>query len=110
MVAAARWVDGLRRIGRPVFLAAPAVWDGMFVHWYFVRFTGKSPFGPTGSGVDLRSYWMGLTGSQWRDSAKPSIVRQLGLTHLTHTHHAGEDAAELAEIFDAVRRRGRAIG
>jgi len=32
MRAAARWVNGLRRIGRPVFLAAPAVWDGMFVH------------------------------------------------------------------------------
>ncbi|HEY0539526.1 MAG TPA: hypothetical protein VGD53_14205 [Actinoallomurus sp.] len=41
MTAAARWVNGLRRIGRPVFLAAPAVWDGMFVHWYFIRFTGK---------------------------------------------------------------------
>ncbi|MFG1709537.1 hypothetical protein ACFLIM_40775 [Nonomuraea sp. M3C6] len=51
MAAAARWVDGLRKIGRPVFLAAPAVWDGMFVHWYFIRFTGKSPFGATGSGV-----------------------------------------------------------
>jgi hypothetical protein len=106
MAAAARWVNGLRRTGRPVFLAAPAVWDGMFVHWYFVRFTGKSPFGQTGSGVDLRSYWMGLTGSEWRDTGKPSIVRTLGLTHLTHTHHAGEDAAELAEIFEAVQRRG----
>jgi hypothetical protein len=44
MRAAAAWVNGLRRIGRPVFLAAPAVWDGMFVHWDFVRFTGTSPF------------------------------------------------------------------
>ena len=59
MSAAARWLNGLRTIGRPVFLAAPAVWDGMFVHWYFVRFIGHSPFGATGSGVDLRSYWMG---------------------------------------------------
>ena len=110
MAAAARWVNGLRRFGRPVFLAAPAVWDGMFVHWYFVRFTGRSPFGQTGSGVDLRSYWMGLTGVGWRDTAKPSIVRELGLTHLTHTHHAGEDAAELAEIFGAVQRRARPRG
>jgi hypothetical protein len=77
----------------------------MFVHWYFVRFTGRNPFGPTGSGVDLRSYWMGMTGCQWRDTGKPSIVTELGLTHLTHTHHAGEDAAELAEIFEAVQRR-----
>ena len=32
MRAARRWIDGLRHVGRPVFLAAPAVWDGMFVH------------------------------------------------------------------------------
>jgi DNA polymerase III epsilon subunit-like protein len=104
MAAAARWVDGLRRIGRPVFLAAPAVWDGMFVHWYFVRFTGRSPFGATGSGVDLRSYYMGATGGEWSRSHKSTVKRELGLTHLPHTHHAGEDAAELAQVFDALRR------
>jgi hypothetical protein len=95
MVAAAAWVNGLRTIGRPVFLAAPAVWDGMFVHWYFVRFVGSSPFGATGSGVDLRSYWS--------RSRKTDILKAVGL-RLPHTHHAGEDAAELAAIFDAVRR------
>jgi hypothetical protein len=102
MHSAARWVNGLRRIGRPVFLAAPAVWDGMFVHWYFVRFTGKSPFGSTGSGVDLRSYWMGLTGSEWVGTRKGAIKQALGLTGLPHTHHAGEDAAELAQVFETV--------
>lgn len=105
MAAAARWVNGLRRIGRPVFLAAPAVWDGMFVHWYFVRYTGRNPFGTTGSGVDLRSYWMGSTGCEWGETHKRAIKRRLGLDGLPHTHHAGEDAAELAEIFDGVLRR-----
>jgi hypothetical protein len=102
MLAAAAWVNGLRRIGRPVFLAAPAVWDGMFVHWYFVRFTGRSPFGATGSGVDLRSYWMGLTGCEWVATRKGGIKHALGLTGLPHTHHAGEDAAELAQVFQAI--------
>ncbi len=32
MAAAAKWVNGLRKLGRPVFLPAPAVWDGMFIH------------------------------------------------------------------------------
>jgi hypothetical protein len=105
MESAARWINGLRRIGRPVFLAAPAVWDGMYVHWYFVRFTGRSPFGATGSGIDLRSYWMGATGCQWVESRKGNIKRALGLTGLPHTHHAGEDAAELAQVFDGVRAR-----
>ena len=108
MAAAAGWINGLRRIGRPVFLAAPAVWDGMFVHWYFLRFVGHSPFGATGSGVDLRSYWMGLTGSEWVDTRKGRIKHTLGLNDLPHTHHAGDDAAELATVFEAVlTERGR---
>ena len=107
MQAAAAWVDDLRAIGRPVFLAAPAVFDGMFVHWYFVRYTGRSPFGATGSGVDLRSYWMGQHGVEWSQTGKRTIVRELGLTGLPHTHHAGEDAAELALIFDRVRGRSQ---
>lgn len=104
MEAAARWVNGLRRIGRPVFLAAPAVWDGMFVHWYFMRFLGRSPFGQTGSGVDLRSYWMGMQGCEWAATRKGHIKHCLGLTGVPHTHHAGEDAAELATVFDAMLR------
>jgi hypothetical protein len=102
MQSAAKWVNGLRTTGRPVFLAAPAVWDGMFVHWYFIRFTGKSPFGATGSGIDLRSYWMGMTGSEWAESRKGAIKHTLGLAGLPHTHHAGEDAAELARVFEGV--------
>ncbi|MEV4110704.1 NUDIX domain-containing protein [Nonomuraea sp. NPDC049695] len=102
MAAAARWINGLRRIGRPVFLGAPAVFDGMFVHWYFVRFLGKSPFNASGSGLDLRSYWMGLTGCEWVSSRKAVIKQQLKITDLRHTHHAGEDAVELAHVFDAV--------
>lgn len=102
MTAAARWVNNLRKIGRPVFLAAPAVWDGMFVHWYFMNFTGKSPFGKTGSGIDLRSYWMGLRGCEWVDTSKGRIKYELGISGLPHTHHAGEDASELATVFEAV--------
>jgi hypothetical protein len=109
MATAAAWVTGLRRVGRPVFLAAPAVWDGMFLHWYFVRFTGSSPFGATGSGVDLRSYWMGLTGCEWAQTRLGKVKQALDLDELPHTHHAGEDAAELAQIFAAVlhQRPGR---
>ena len=110
MADAARWVNGLRKIGRPVFLAAPAVWDGMFVHWYFVRFTGKSPFGMTGSGVDLRSYWMGLKGCEWSATRKGAIKHALGLKDLPHTHHAGEDARELADVFEAVLQTERREG
>ena len=102
MSAAADWINGLRKHGRPVFLAGPAVWDGMFIHWYFMRFLGHSPFGPTGSGIDLRSYWMGLQGCGWFETQSPKIKKALGLDKLPHTHHAGEDAAELATVFTAI--------
>jgi hypothetical protein len=107
MAAAAAWVDGLRALGRPVFLAAPAVWDGMFVHWYFVRFIGRNPFGITGSGIDLRSFWMGRTGRAWTEGGADHIKEFVGLGELPHTHHAGDDAAELARIFEAVRQMPR---
>lgn len=106
MKQAAAWVNGLRTIGRPVFLAAPAVWDGMYIHWYFMRFLGKSPFGDTGSGVDLRSFWMGRTGCEWVESRKGKIKYALNLSDLPHTHHAGEDARELADVFEAVLKMG----
>lgn len=105
MQTAYDWINSLRRIGRPVFLAGPAVWDGMFVHWYFINFLGKSPFGNTGSGIDLRSYWMGATGCEWVASRKGKIKYQLGLSDLPHTHHAGEDARELAQVFEAMLQR-----
>lgn len=109
MAAAAGWINDLRGLGRPVFLAAPAVWDGMFVHWYFLRYCGRSPFGVTGSGLDLRSFWMGQTGCEWSESRMDGIKQQLGLARLAHTHHAGEDARELAAVFEGVLRRQREV-
>lgn len=109
MTAASKWVNGLRKIGRPVFLAAPSVWDGMFIHWYFFRFTGKSPFGQTGSGIDLRSYWMGLTGVEWVATRKGIIKNKLGLSGVEHTHNGGTDARELATVFEAVLKHASTI-
>ncbi|MEQ9890071.1 hypothetical protein ABRQ06_02490 [Pectobacterium aroidearum] len=102
MLSAHRWINKLRKIGRPVFLAAPSVWDGMFIHWYFINFTGKSPFGPTGSGIDLRSFWMGRKKCEWVKTRKGIIKYELGLENVIHSHHAGDDAKELAVIFEAI--------
>jgi hypothetical protein len=108
MEQAFSWINKLRKVGRPVFLAAPAVWDGMFIHWYFMNFLQKSPFGNTGSGIDLRSYWMAVKNCEWVEAQKGKIKFELQLSDLPHTHHAGEDAKELARVFEEVlsfRRR-----
>ena len=102
MQAATAWVESLREHGRPIFLGAPAVWDGMFVHWYFIRYIGHNPFGTTGAGIDLRSYWMGLNGIEWTDSHKSQIKQRLGVEGFPHTHNALDDARELAATFAAV--------
>ncbi len=43
-----------------------------------------------------------LTGCEWVESRKGKIKYALNLEGLPHTHHAGEDAAELAQVFAAV--------
>lgn len=104
MQAAVAWVDSLKPLGRPVFVAAPAVFDGMFLHWYFIKFAGRNPFGVTGAGIDLRSYWMGAEGTSWYATGRTLIQQALGIAGLRHTHHALDDARELAAIFGAVLR------
>lgn len=50
---------------------------------------------------------MGMHGGEWRETRKGMIKHALGLTGLPHTHHAGEDAAELAAVFAAVLQSRR---
>ncbi len=50
---------------------------------------------------------MGRYGTGWSDTHKSRIKRALNLTGLPHTHHAGEDAAELAQVFAAALRQPR---
>ncbi len=93
-------VDGEPR--RCVFLAAPAVWDGMFVHWYFIKFLGRNPFGVTGSGIDMRSYWMGAQYTNWNNTSKRDILKKIKVKKLDHTHRADDDAKEQAAYFQGI--------
>ena len=63
-------------------------------------FIGTVPRG----GIDLRSFWMGRTGRAWTESRNDVIKAAVGMDRVAHTHHAGDDAAELAGIFAAVHR------
>lgn len=102
MASAAEWVDRVGQHGKPIFVAAPAVFDGMFVHWYFMRFLGRNPFAVNGAGVDIRSYWMGAQKVTWRETGRETIQKFLGVQLPPHTHNALDDARELAALFEAV--------
>lgn len=116
MKAAAEFVDATcaalgeeaKDRARPVFLAGPAVWDGMWIHWYFIRFLGRNPFGVTGSGIDFRSYWMGLERTTWNKTGKKAVAAKLGPVDLPHTHRADDDAKELAAYFERVLAHAQA--
>jgi DNA polymerase III epsilon subunit-like protein len=108
MDEADRWVRRTAGRDRAVLVAYPAVFDWSFVHWYFSSFAGSSPFGH-GACIDIRSLYIGATGSTYSESSKSNLPFEL-LPQAPHTHNALDDAIEQGELFVnlfewALRRR-----
>ncbi len=95
------WLDALP--GKPVFVGYPAAYDFLFVYWYLIRFTGRSPFAH--SALDIKTYAMAVLGTDYRDSVKRRMPREwFGMSR--HTHRALDDAIEQGELFCAILRAG----
>src|SRR5436309_1957429 len=58
------WVQQLRAGSKAVFVGFKATFDWMFVHWYFVHYLGRSPFGI--AGLDIKAFYAGRFGTAWR--------------------------------------------
>lgn len=84
----------------PVFVGFNAAFDWMFVADYFDRFLGRNPFGHTA--LDIKAYFMGLTGGDWRDTTKVALARRYP-EHPHLTHHALQDALDQAALFRRLR-------
>jgi len=82
--------------GKPVFVAYPAAFDFLFVHWYLIRFTGESPF--SHSALDIKTYAMALLKRGYRDSTKKNMPARW-FDNLPHTHRALDDAIEQGALF-----------
>lgn len=87
------WTAGERK---PIFVGYNAGFDWSFINYYFIRFTGENPFGV--SSLDIKSVWLGMTGSSWSGTSKTQVKRKLGID-VEHTHNALDDAKEQAVIF-----------
>jgi hypothetical protein len=61
MRAAAMWISAHAAAARPVLVAYPLGFDWMFMHWYFVRFHGSSPFGFS-SALDMKTIYQQKAG------------------------------------------------
>lgn len=90
------WVRASSTERQPIMVAFNAAFDWSFVNWYFLHFEVENPFGI--GPVDIKSYYMGLSGASWAGSRSSEIPDPYGsLGH--HTHNALDDAREQASMF-----------
>jgi ribonuclease T len=96
MAAFRDWLTRIAKAGKPVFVGFNATFDWAFVNSYFHQYIGENPFGF--GGIDIKSYYMGLTGCTW-DETRSSRIRAEFKGTARHTHNALDDAIEQAEMF-----------
>lgn len=95
-----RWVESLP--GKPVFVAYPAGFDFLFVYWYLVRFTGKSPF--SFSALDIKTFAMARLGTPFRQTTKRNMPKAWFEGQPKHSHVAEDDARGQGLLFMAMLR------
>ena len=98
MTALDGWVAQVAPKGpcKPVFLAFNATFDWMWVHWYFIHYLDRDPFGI--SGMDIKAFAAGLHREGWEKTYKRDLRKRYP-SELPHTHNALEDAIEQADLF-----------
>jgi len=97
MLDAAAWVEEEAGSRRPVLIAYPLGFDWMFLHWYFVRFTGRSPFGFSGA-LDMKTMYQQKAGVVLGRAGRRDLPAFL-VPEAPHTHNARDDAIEQADLF-----------
>ena len=80
---------------KPVIAAAPIIFDGMFISWYFDNFSIENPFGH--SGEDINSMYRGAVRNN------NTSIKDLGLrSDKELSHNALEDAIQQSIEFEKV--------
>ena len=104
-----RFEDWLQEIvcpgEQPVFVAFNAVFDWMFINTYFHRYLGHNPFGH--AGLDMKAFFMGHTGSRWKDTAMRLVASHYGC-EIELVHNALQDAQDQARLFQVMLRETKA--
>lgn len=86
----------------PVFVGHVAVFDWMYVAWYYEWCGVRNPFGY--KGIDTKALAMGVLGLPWFDTTRETIAERLGLEPQDEAtlHRADADARHQAEILKAL--------
>ena len=103
MVAFRDWLASVAKGGKPVFVGFNATFDWAFVNFYLQEYLGENPFGI--GGIDIKSYYMGLSGVAWEDTRSSRIPKEFKDSSRQHTHNALDDAIEQAGIFQRMRQK-----
>lgn len=102
MTAFGDWITATTEGGKPVFVGFNGMFDWAFVNYYFQEYLKTNPFGI--GGIDIKSFYMGLSGSSWEDTKSSKIPPEFR-GKSPHTHNALDDAIEQAEMFRRMRVR-----
>jgi DNA polymerase III alpha subunit (gram-positive type) len=98
------WVHSVSGGQRPIFVGFNAGFDWSFVNWYLHTYVGSNPFG--NAPLDIKAYFMGLTGCRWRQTGSHKIPARFQGT-VERTHHALDDAKSQAQMFEKMLRSPR---
>jgi hypothetical protein len=98
MKEAVAWIHEVADGMQPVLVGYPAVFDWMFLHWYFVAFAGDSPFGFSAA-LDIKTMYQQKASVTIEDAGRADLPPALRASR-PHTHNARDDAVEQAEIFN----------
>jgi hypothetical protein len=101
MAEAREWVVSRSGGRRPVMVASPVGFDWMFIHWYFMKFLGASPFGHS-SAFDLKTALSVRFDRPIATSGRKNLPEWMG-SDIPHSHDARDDARKQAEEFQTLR-------
>lgn len=101
------WIGDIAGNAKPVFVGFNASFDWAFINFYFQEYLGENPFGI--GGIDIKSFYMGLSGCAWDDTKSSKIPSKFKGKSL-HTHNALDDAIEQAGMFQRMREHAKEKG
>ncbi len=105
MVEFSSWVKSTAGKNVPVFVGYPATFDFMFVYWYLIRFTDKSPFGF--QALDIKTFAMAHLKGEFKSTVKKNMPKRWFSKSNKHTHVAVDDAIEQGHLFINILKESR---